>query len=116
MPWATSQMYDRTSNGLATVAVDQVNRITSFTFDGDGNMTEEIYPDGNNQRFTYNADSQPLTFTDANGGTYIVHLFRWQSDGRQGSAGQLDDDDVYDDGPAEDDDGCQFAYDDLSIR
>jgi len=62
-------MYDRTSNGLATVAVDQVNRITQYTYSNVGNITEEIYPDGNNQQFTYNADSQPLTVTDANGNT-----------------------------------------------
>ena len=33
--------YDLNSNGLATVAIDQVNRVTSFTYDSKGNMTEE---------------------------------------------------------------------------
>ena len=34
------QLYDRNSNGLATVAIDQVNRNTQFTYDSKGNVTE----------------------------------------------------------------------------
>ena len=45
--------YDLNSNGLPTVVIDQVNRITQFTYDSQGDMTEEIYPDGNNIQYTY---------------------------------------------------------------
>ena len=61
--------YDLNSNGLATVAIDQVNRITSFTYDSKGNITDEIYPDGNDDQYTYNSFSEPLTHTDANNNT-----------------------------------------------
>ena len=33
------QLYDRNSNGLATMAIDQVNRNTQFTYDSKGNIT-----------------------------------------------------------------------------
>ncbi len=39
------------------------------TYSRAGNMTEEVYPDGNSESYTFNSDSQPLTFTDANGNT-----------------------------------------------
>ena len=58
--------YDLSSNGLPTVVIDQVNRITSFTYDSQGDMTEEIYPDLNNIQYTYTSYSKPLTYTDAN--------------------------------------------------
>ena len=32
-------------------------------------MTQETYPDGNTDQYTYNSDSEPLTHTDANGHT-----------------------------------------------
>jgi len=57
--------YDLTSNGLATVAIDQVNRISLFTFDSKGNMTKEVYPDLNSIDYTYNSDAEPLTYTNA---------------------------------------------------
>ena len=34
-------MYDRTSNGLVSVAVDQVNRVTSYSYSSAGNMLSE---------------------------------------------------------------------------
>ena len=63
------QLYDLNSNGLATVAVDQVNRNTQFSYDSKGNITSVLYEDGNYQTATYNGDSQPLTTTDANHNT-----------------------------------------------
>jgi len=62
--------YDRNSNGLATVAIDQVNRIDLFTYDTKGNMTGEVYPDGNNIQYTYNSDAEPLSYTNADGNSY----------------------------------------------
>ena len=60
---------DLNSNGLATVTIDQVNRVSLFTYNSLGNMTEEIYPDGNNIQYTWNSYSEPLTYTNANGYT-----------------------------------------------
>ena len=58
-------MNDLTSNGLPTVTVDQVNRVTQFTWSSSGNMTEELYPDSNKIQYTYNSDSEPLTYVNA---------------------------------------------------
>jgi YD repeat-containing protein len=62
--------YDLNSNGLATVAIDQVNRVTSFTYDSKGNMTEEVYPDGSSEIYTYNSDAEPLTYENEDSDTY----------------------------------------------
>jgi RHS repeat-associated protein len=62
--------YDRDANGLATIVVDRLNRISQYTYDSLGNMTEEVYPDGHTDQYTYNGFSEPLTHTDANGNTY----------------------------------------------
>ena len=37
---------DRDANGLATITVDPMNRITQDAYDGDGNVTKITYPDG----------------------------------------------------------------------
>ncbi|MFI5459013.1 MAG: hypothetical protein ACHRXM_26590 [Isosphaerales bacterium] len=58
---------DLSSNGLATVAIDQVNRIDLFTYDSKGNMTLEFYPDGNSIQYTYNSDAEPLSYINADG-------------------------------------------------
>ena len=60
------QLYDLNSNGLATVAIDQVNRNTQYSYDSKGNVTSVMYDDGNYETATFNGDSQPLTTTDAN--------------------------------------------------
>ena len=68
-PIGNVQLFDRNSNGLATITVDQVNRNTQYSYDSKGNVTSIQYEDGNSEQFTYNSDSQPLTHTDANGNT-----------------------------------------------
>ena len=68
-PLGNVQLYDRNSNGLATVAIDQVNRNTQYNYDSKGNVTSIVYEDLNTESYTYNSDSQPLTYTDANGNT-----------------------------------------------
>jgi len=62
--------YDLNSNGLPTVAIDQVNRPDLFTYNSLGSMTKEVYPDGNNIQYTYNSESEPLTYTNADRNTY----------------------------------------------
>ena len=83
-PLGDVQLFDRNSNGLATVAVDQVNRNTQFTYDSKGNITETLFEDGNSESATYNGDSQPLTITNAEQQYNQLHLQRRQSDGRRG--------------------------------
>ena len=47
------------------MAVDQVNRNTQFSYDSKGNVTSILYEDTNLETYTYNSDSEPLTFTNA---------------------------------------------------
>jgi RHS repeat-associated protein len=68
-PIGNVQLYDRDSNGLATVAVDQVNRNTQYKYDSKGNVTQIIFEDDNTQQYTYNSDSEPVTFTNENSKT-----------------------------------------------
>ena len=97
------QMYDRTSNGLATVAVDQVNRITPYRYDSKGNITSEVYADGNPKSYTYNSDSEPLTFTNADGEYHdLTPIRRRQLDGHRGPDCELDDHDLHVDGETSD--------------
>ena len=58
--------------------IDQVNRISQFTYDSKGNITEEIYPDLNTVKATYNSDAEPLETTNENGG---VTSFTYDGDG-----------------------------------
>ncbi len=63
------QLFDRNSNGLPTIAVDQDNRNTQFGYDSKGNAVSIVFEDGNEEIYTFNSDSQPLTYTDAGGNT-----------------------------------------------
>ena len=49
-PLGNVQLYDRNSNGLATVAIDQVNRNTQYSYDSKGNVTSIVYEDTNKER------------------------------------------------------------------
>jgi RHS repeat-associated protein len=60
---------DLNSNGLATVTIDGLNRISQFTYDSLGNPVTITYPDLTTDHYTYNSDSEPLTYTDGNGHT-----------------------------------------------
>jgi RHS repeat-associated protein len=68
-PLGNVQLYDRDSNGLATVAVDQVNRNTQYQYDAKGNATLIRFADTTTQQFTYNSFSEPLTATNEKGKT-----------------------------------------------
>ena len=46
--------------------IDQVNRINQFTYNSQGNITEEILPDLTKDQYTYNSYSEPLSHTDPN--------------------------------------------------
>jgi YD repeat-containing protein len=61
---------DRNSNGLPTVMLGPLGRITRYTsYDSLGNPTQIILPDGNQDNYTYNSVSEVLTHTDANNHT-----------------------------------------------
>ena len=68
-PLGNDQLFDRNSNGLATVTVDQVNRNTQYGYDSKGNVVSIIYEDTNEENYTYNSDAEPLTYTNADGYT-----------------------------------------------
>ena len=64
-----TETFDYNSNGLPTIVIDNLNRITQYTYNSLGNVTEEIYPDGTNVQSTYNSFSEPLTYTNEDGNT-----------------------------------------------
>ena len=60
---------DRDVNGLATISIDQDNRVTRESYDSVGNPLTITYPGLNTDHYTYNSFSEPLTHTDGNGNT-----------------------------------------------
>ena len=61
---------DRNANGLATITIDPLNRISQFAYDSHGNITKEIYPDLSTTTYgTYNSFAEPSTVTDQMGRT-----------------------------------------------
>ncbi len=70
--------YDLNSNGLATVTIDPMNRITQAAYDSKGNVTEITNPDGSTVTYgTYNSFAEPSSMTDELGRittyTYDAH-------------------------------------------
>ena len=63
------ETYDYNVNGQPTISIDSLDRVSQFTYDSLGNMTEIIYPDLTAEQYTYNSFSEPLTHTDENGHT-----------------------------------------------
>jgi len=62
--------WDRDANGLATVAVDRVNRVTLSAYDAKGNVTQVTRPDLKSDLYgTYNGFAEPASHTDPNGHT-----------------------------------------------
>jgi RHS repeat-associated protein len=55
--------YDRDANGLATVMVDRINRITQNAWDGSGNVTQVTYPDLNTAKYSYNSFAEVTKYT-----------------------------------------------------
>jgi RHS repeat-associated protein len=61
---------DRDTNGLATIAIDRLDRISQYQYDTKGNLTGTIYPDGNSDGYgSYNSFAEPASYTDANSHT-----------------------------------------------
>jgi YD repeat-containing protein len=55
---------DRDANGLATIMIDRLSRISTLTYDNKANPTSIRYPDGSIEQFTYNSFSQVTAHTD----------------------------------------------------
>jgi RHS repeat-associated protein len=70
--------YDRDANGLATIAIDPMDRITQYAHDSKGNVTKITYPDLSTVTYgTYNSFAEPASMTNQLGGittyTYDSH-------------------------------------------
>ena len=57
---------DSDANGLATITIDPMNRITQDAYDADGNVTRVINPDGSTVTYgTYNSFAEPASMTNS---------------------------------------------------
>jgi YD repeat-containing protein len=57
--------HDRDANGLATITVDPLNRITQAAYDSHGNVTKTTYPDLTTTTYgAYNSFAEPASMTD----------------------------------------------------
>jgi YD repeat-containing protein len=68
---------DRNANGLATITIDPLNRITQDAYDSHGNVTKVTYPDLSTTTYgTYNSFAEPSSMTDQLGRitTYTITL------------------------------------------
>ncbi len=66
--------YDLNSNGLPTVTIDQVNRMTIYGYDSLGNISALTNPDGTTQSYIYNSYSEPIVSTNEEGGVTTADL------------------------------------------
>ena len=82
---------DRNSNGLATITIDPLNRISQFAYDSHGNITKEIYPDGSTTTYgTYNSFAEPSTMTDQMSRTTSLHIrCAWKHDSQGRTHSQM---------------------------
>ena len=56
---------DRNANGLATITIDPMNRITQDAYDTKGNVTKVVKPDGSTVAYgAYNSFAEPSSTTD----------------------------------------------------
>jgi RHS repeat-associated protein len=69
-PLGNVAIRDGNANGLATIAVDRLNRIDQYAYDTKGNITKHTYPDLNTDQYTYNSYAEIMSHTDANNNTY----------------------------------------------
>ena len=66
---------DRDANGLATITVDRINRITQQAYDSKGNVTKITYPDLTTTTYgTYNSFAEPASMTDQTEPDHDLHL------------------------------------------
>ena len=72
---------DRDVNGLATITIDPLNRITQAAHDSHGNVTKETYPDLSTTTYgTYNSFAEPASVTDQLG---RITTFTYDSHGNR---------------------------------
>ena len=57
---------DYNANGLSTIVIDQLNRISQYAFNSQGDITQETNPDWTTMTYSFNSDSEVLTSTDEN--------------------------------------------------
>lgn len=60
---------DRDANGLPTITIDRLNRVSQDAYDAKGNVTTHTYPDLNQEVTTYNSFAEPMTVKNARGYT-----------------------------------------------
>ena len=66
---------DRNANGLATITIDPLNRITQDAYDSKGNVTKITNPDGTTVTYgTYNSFAEPASMTDELGRINDLHV------------------------------------------
>ena len=84
---------DRDSNGLATITIDPMDRVTQDAYDSKGNVTKITYADLSTTTYgTYNSFAEPASMTDQlSRTTYYTYDFEWQPDRRARRAEQRDD-------------------------
>jgi RHS repeat-associated protein len=76
-PYGNVATNDLNTNGLATVGIDPLSRISQYAYDTHGNVLTLTNPDLTTQTFTYNSYAEVLTATNENAHTtsytYDVH-------------------------------------------
>ena len=70
--------YTREFNRLASVT-DAANNTTAYGYDDRGNLTDKVYPDGNRESWTYDAQGNPVSWTNRRGAT---ETFEYDDAGR----------------------------------
>ena len=106
--------FDLNANGLATVAIDRLNRISESTYDNLWNPVTITYPDGSTDHYTYNSDSEPLTHTDGDTTSYTYDS-HGNLTGVKDPLGNLTTLTYTSNGPRADGERRRRSYDDLSI-
>lgn len=64
-PGGTAVAYGYDANGIMNSVTDAAGNLTSFSFDEDNRLTEELFADGTSKSFTYSGSQMPATFTNA---------------------------------------------------
>ena len=83
-PAATSAPYDLNANGLPTIVIDPLNRITQYTYNSPGKCHRGDLPRlAQTNSIPTTRDSEPLTDTNADGNTTsYTYDAQWQPHGR----------------------------------
>jgi RHS repeat-associated protein len=79
-PLGNQAVTQRDANGLPWLMTDQLARRTRDFFDGKGNPTVIALPDENQEQYTYNSFSEPLTHKEAGG---QVNTYTYDANGNE---------------------------------